>query len=41
MRRDLAFVNTRISEEIGYEPPIGLEEGVQNTVDFFLETKKE
>jgi len=40
MRRDRAFVNTRISNEVGYKPPIEFEEGVKRTIDFYLDTKK-
>ncbi|MHA1502023.1 MAG: hypothetical protein ACTSSB_09255, partial [Candidatus Heimdallarchaeota archaeon] len=40
MRRDLAFVNTRITSEIGYDPPVKLDEGIQKTLKFYYETKK-
>ena len=36
MRKDLAFVNKRISTEIGYAPPIILKEGIQKTLDYYF-----
>ncbi len=41
MRKDLAFVNTRISTEISYKPPISFEEGVKRTVGYYLATRKQ
>ncbi|MCK5158266.1 MAG: NAD-dependent epimerase/dehydratase family protein [Candidatus Heimdallarchaeota archaeon] len=40
MRKDLAFVNTRITTEVGYEPPTELEESLQQTLDYYYESKK-
>jgi nucleoside-diphosphate-sugar epimerase len=40
MRRDLAYVNTRITSEIGYDPPIKIDEGVKRTLEFYYATKK-
>ena len=40
MRRDLAYVNTRITSEIGYDPPVKMEDGIQKTLEFYYETKK-
>lgn len=40
MRKDLAYVNTRITSEIGYNPSIRLEDGIQKTLEFYYETKK-
>ncbi len=39
MRRDLAFVNKRISTEIGYAPPIKLEEGIRKTLAYYYNKK--
>jgi nucleoside-diphosphate-sugar epimerase len=41
MRKDLAFVNTRITTEIGYTPPINFDESVRQTLEYYYETKKE
>ena len=41
MRRDLAYVNAKLKTEIGYEPPISLEEGVRRTVEFYRMTRKQ
>ena len=40
MRKDLAFVNTRITTEVGYTPPTELEEGIQQTMEYYYESKK-
>jgi nucleoside-diphosphate-sugar epimerase len=40
MRKDLAFVNTRISNEIGYHPPTDFEDSLKETLDFYYETKE-
>ncbi len=40
MRKDLAFVNTRITTEVGYTPPTELEESLQQTLDYYYESKK-
>ena len=40
MRKDLAYVNTRITSEIGYDLQIKLEDGIQRTLAFYNETKK-
>ena len=40
MRKDLAFVNTRITTEVGYTPPTELEESLRQTLDYYYESKK-
>ncbi|WP_371801812.1 NAD-dependent epimerase/dehydratase family protein [Candidatus Lokiarchaeum ossiferum] len=35
MHRDLAFVNTRISTEVGYEMPVPFKEGIEKTLAFY------
>lgn len=40
MRKDLAFVNTRITTEVGYTPPTELEESLQQTLEYYYESKK-
>ncbi|MBK5112812.1 MAG: NAD-dependent epimerase/dehydratase family protein [Candidatus Heimdallarchaeota archaeon] len=41
MRKDLAFVNTRITTEVGYSPPTELDESLEQTLEYYYETKKE
>ena len=40
MRKNLAFVNTRITTEVGYTPPTELEESLRQTLDYYYESKK-
>ena len=40
MRKDLAFVNTRITTEVGYTPPTELDDGMQQTLEYYYESKK-
>lgn len=40
MFKDLAFVANRMKTEIGYEPPVSLEESIKATLDFFYQSKK-
>ncbi|NPE07243.1 MAG: NAD-dependent epimerase/dehydratase family protein [Asgard group archaeon] len=39
MRKDLAFTNTKIKTEIGYHPPTELDESMQQTLEFYYESK--
>jgi len=41
MRKDLAFVNTRITTEVGYTPSTELDESIQQTLEYYYESKKE
>ncbi len=40
MHQDLAFVNTRIATELGYQSVVPLEEGIRATLKFYKEAKK-
>lgn len=40
MRKDLAFTNTKIKSELGYNPPIEIDEGINRTLEFYLESKE-
>lgn len=39
MRKDLAFTNTKIKTEIGYNPPIEMNEGINRTLEFYIKSK--
>lgn len=39
MRKDLAFTNTKIKTELGYSPPIDIDEGINRTLEFYRESK--
>jgi nucleoside-diphosphate-sugar epimerase len=41
MRKDLAFINDRIKSEIGYTPPTEFDESLEQTLEYYYETKKE
>ncbi len=34
-RRDLAFIDTKIKTEIGYDPPVSFEEGQKKTLEYY------
>lgn len=40
MRKDLAFTNTKIKSELGYSPPVEIDEGINRTLEFYLESKE-
>jgi len=40
MRKDLAYNNHKMKADIGYNPPIELEEGIQRTLEYYSTTKK-
>ena len=41
MYKDLAFIGKRIKREIGYEPPVSLEESIKTTIEFYSKSRNE
>jgi dTDP-4-dehydrorhamnose 3,5-epimerase len=41
MRKDLAFLNDRIKTEIGYTPPVEIDESIKESLEYYWKSKKE